>query len=49
MQSRDARKAVTNSRRWRLRNSLMNNQGLSKGVATELAKEAVPMRKAKKP
>lgn len=45
--SREARKSIANSRRLRLRNSLMNNQGLSKETAKELAREAVPVRKAK--
>ncbi len=45
--SHQARHAVTQSRRWRLRRSLMRNQGLPKQTAKALAIEAVPARKAK--
>ena len=39
--SRQSRHAIQQSRVWRLRNSLMRQQGLSKAVAKVLAYEAV--------
>jgi len=46
-QSHEARHAIRQSRRWRLRRSLMRNQGLSKETAKALAAGAVPSRKAR--
>jgi hypothetical protein len=46
--ARSARRGIAKSRRWRLRKSLMRNQGISREIATALAKDAVPQRKAKR-
>lgn len=45
LRSHETRHLITQARRYRLRNSLMRNQGLSKDVAKALAHEAVPPRK----
>lgn len=43
----EAQRGITKYRRFKLRRSLMRNQGLSQATAKELATEAVKVRKPK--